>query len=298
MNRKLRTLRLAAAVAAFPMLLMACTSSQIPRMNATSMAGDDFNHTLARDYRVLANYEADEMYDFKDANLYADKAIASAAGSPPNPDDMSTRKVKGAQHVAELKAARERLMQSFAAGAARKWPQNAANAQSNFDCWVEQQEEGHQVAHIAACKDGFWRAMQAIETAMAPAPVAEPAPAPEAARPESYRVLFDWDSSVLTAEARRTIDRVIERNRTQGRDIRLIGHTDSTGTDAYNMRLSQRRADAVKAYMIDNGVPGHTITTAAHGERDQQVETADRVREAQNRSVSIVLLTDQSASGN
>lgn len=293
MNPKLRMLRFAAAVAVPPMLLMACTSSHVPPMNAINMAGDDFDNRLARDYRVLANYESDEMYDFKDANLYADKATASAGGRSPAPDDLSTRRIEGAQNVTELQTARGRLMQSLAAGAAQKSPYNAASAQSNFDCWAEQQEEGHQLDHIAACKNGFQQAMDATETAMAPTPVAN---APETTtRPEFFRVLFDWDRSALTADTRRVIDQAIERSRSQGQGIRLIGHTDSTGGDAYNMRLSQRRADAVKAYLIANGIPSRTITTVARGERDLQVETAEDVREAQNRSVSIGFSTRQTA---
>lgn len=296
MNPKLRMLRFAAAVAVPPMLLMACTSSHVPPMNAINMAGDDFDNRLARDYRVLANYEADEMYDFKDANLYADKATASAGGRAPAPDDLSTRRIEGAQNVTELQTARGRLMQGLAAGAAQKSPYNAASAQSNFDCWAEQQEEGHQLAHIAACKNGFQQAMLATETAMAPTPVAQSTPAPETTtRPEFFRVLFDWDRSALTADTRRVIDQAIERSRSQGQGMRLIGHTDTTGTDAYNMRLSQRRASAVEAYLIANGVPRQTITTVARGERDQQVETANGVREARNRSVSIGFSTRQTA---
>lgn len=287
MNPKLRMLRMAAVIAAAPMVLAACASTQLPDMNATNMSGDGFDSTLARNYRVLANYEADEMYDYRDAYLYADKATASAAGSPPNPDDMSTRNIKGAQHVAELRDARGRLTQSLAAGAAQKSPMNAATAQSNFDCWVEQQEEGHQVAHIAACKDGFWQAMNATESAMASAP--------ETSGPELYLVLFDWDSSLLTAGARRTLDQVIERSRTPGRDIRLVGHTDTTGGDAYNMRLSQHRAESVAEYMVANGVREQLIKTAGSGEHDQRVNTANNVREAQNRSVTIAFTADQSA---
>lgn len=304
MNPKLRMLRMAAVVAAPPMLLMACTSSHVPAMNGTNMAGDDFNNHLARDYRTLANYEAEEMFDFKDADLYAEKAMASAAGRSVSPDDMSARHIKGDDKVAELRGAYGVLTQAVAAGAAQKSPVTTARAQTQFDCWVEQQEEGHQHDHIAACKNGFWSAMRATQLSMAPAPSPQPpvaqqrpAPAPASAQPSSYRVFFDWDESEVTADARRLIDQAIERSRGSRQGVHLIGYTDASGTNAYNMRLAERRAEAVKDYLIANGVAQIAITSEARGEGDQLVMTRDGVREARNRSVLIELSTRTSGAG-
>lgn len=295
MNAISRTVRL--AVVALPaMMLMAC-ASPVPEMNTVSMTGDDFNHHLARNYKTFSNYEYDEMYDVADANLYADKAMAAAAGTPPDPDDLKNRSIKGDDKVAELQAARSRLMRSLAAGAAQTSRVNAASAQANFDCWAEQQEEGHQLDHIAACKDGFHHAMLATEMAMAPAqrPVAQRAvPKPAAAQPANYRIFFDWDRSALTDGARELVDGAIRSSRATGHRIHLIGHTDSSGSDAYNMRLSQRRADAVTDYLVANGVARSAITSEARGQRDALVPTADGVREPQNRNVSIELSTRMS----
>lgn len=285
------------AIVALPgLLLMGCGSySRVPTMNEANMQGSDFNHHLARDYKVLANYEAYEMQDWRDATTYAERSMAANNGNSGPPDDLSARHIEGDDKVAELRVAHGRLTQALAAGAAQKSPRSTASAQSNFDCWVEQQEEGHQPAHIAACKNGFWQAMNVTETAMAAEP-ASMVQQPETRQPEFFRVFFDWDRSDLTADARRMIDQAIQRSRSQGQDIRLIGHTDSTGNDSYNMHLSQRRAETVKAYLIVNDVPRETITTIARGERDQQVQTADGVREAENRSVSIAFSTRQAAS--
>jgi outer membrane protein OmpA-like peptidoglycan-associated protein len=64
-------------------------------------------------------------------------------------------------------------------------------------------------------------------------------------------------------------------------------HTDKSGPDDYNVKLSQRRADATKAYLAGKGVPDTAITTEAFGESRPLVETADGVREPQNRRVEI-----------
>jgi OOP family OmpA-OmpF porin len=290
------------AVVALPaMLLMACAEQRVPQMNHVDMTGNDFNHYLARDYRDLANYESDEMYDMRDAVTYADRATASAAGTPPAPDDMAKRRIADDGKAAELRTARARLMTALAAGAPQGSPRNAASAQSNFDCWVEQQEEGHQQDHIAACKDGFWRAMLATETAMAavtvqppvattPPPVAA-APAPAMPQGNLYRVFFDWDRSGLSVAARQVIDQAVQRARASNQGIHLIGHADSSGTDAYNMGLSERRAATVARYLTVGGIGRNAITSEARGQRDALVATADGVREPQNRYVSIELMT-------
>lgn len=126
--------------------------------------------------------------------------------------------------------------------------------------------------------------------APAPQPAPAPAPAPVAAQPTSYMVFFDWDRADLSAEARTVIARAVAAAR-QGEQVRidLTGHADRSGTDAYNLRLSERRADAVKAAMVEQGLPATAISTVAKGESDPLVPTPDGVREPQNRRVEIVL---------
>src|SRR3546814_20641131 len=69
----------------------------------------------------------------------------------------------------------------------------------------------------------------------------------------------------------------------------LAGHADKSGSDQYNVGLSQRRAEAAKAYLAGKGVPETAIATAGFGESRPLVETADGVREPQNRRVEITL---------
>ena len=69
----------------------------------------------------------------------------------------------------------------------------------------------------------------------------------------------------------------------------MTGHTDTVGSDAYNMRLSMRRAVAVEKELVHDGVPEGEIAIFAKGKRDLLVPTADGVKEPQNRRVQIVL---------
>jgi OOP family OmpA-OmpF porin len=299
-----------AAVAVSGFLLAACSTTHVPQMNETDLSGNDFNHELAQNYKKFANFEAYDMYDWSDAVVYADKSMASAKGNPPMPDDMSSRNIDGENHVVELKAARVRLMQAFASGAKQKAPASAATAQANFDCWVEQQEEGWQVEHIAACKGEFWQAMLATEKTMEPVPVAmapkaDPKPEPKRVaqtvepvtdemdnmRQYPYLVFFDWDKSNLLESATDVLEQVVRRAKETGNGIHLVGHADTSGGSAYNMKLSQNRTEVVKRHLIAHGIPEGSITTRWVGESEPLVSTPDGVREPQNRWVGVDLKT-------
>jgi outer membrane protein OmpA-like peptidoglycan-associated protein len=101
-------------------------------------------------------------------------------------------------------------------------------------------------------------------------------------------VFFDWDKSDITSEAASILDNAAAAyQQTGSASIVLAGHTDKSGSDQYNQGLSQRRADAVKAYLAGKGIPDGAMTTEAFGESRPLVETADGVREPQNRRVEI-----------
>jgi outer membrane protein OmpA-like peptidoglycan-associated protein len=121
------------------------------------------------------------------------------------------------------------------------------------------------------------------------APAPRPAPAPAPQMPNQYLVFFDWDSAVLTAEAKNIIRTAAQAAR-QGNVTRIevTGHADRSGPDAYNMGLSRRRAEAVKAELLADGLSAGEISVMAKGESDPLVPTADGVREPQNRRVQIV----------
>ena len=118
-----------------------------------------------------------------------------------------------------------------------------------------------------------------------PPPVAAPAPA----APKSYLVFFDFNKSDLTAQATEIVDQAA-RNAGPAKvtQLTVTGHTDTVGSDAYNMRLSRRRAESVAARLEKDGIPSSEIEIVAKGKRDLLVPTADGVREPQNRRVQIV----------
>jgi OmpA-OmpF porin, OOP family len=120
----------------------------------------------------------------------------------------------------------------------------------------------------------------------APAPVAAPAPAPA----RSYLVFFDWDKATLTDRARQIIREAAENStHVQYTQIVVNGYTDTSGTPRYNMGLSIRRAQAVAAELVRNGVPRNVISIHGFGETHLLVPTGPGVREPQNRRVEIII---------
>lgn len=133
-------------------------------------------------------------------------------------------------------------------------------------------------------------AIPAVAPAPVPAPPVAPALPPAAAAPRDFLVFFDFDEATLTPTGAEIVRRAAEMFRTVGAArLDLTGYTDRAGSAAYNLALSRRRADAVRAYLLQLGVPEAAITETARGEENPRVPTAAGVREPQNRRVEIVL---------
>lgn len=105
-----------------------------------------------------------------------------------------------------------------------------------------------------------------------------------------FLAFFDFDRAELTDSGLAVVAAVADQVAARGtvRRLRITGHADTAGPDAYNDRLSQRRADAVKGALIARGIDADLITTAGLGEREPMVPTPNNTREAANRRAEIV----------
>ncbi|MFX3622432.1 MAG: outer membrane protein OmpA [Limnobacter sp.] len=129
----------------------------------------------------------------------------------------------------------------------------------------------------------------------APAPVAAPAPAPEPApTPVITKVsleadaYFDFDKATLKQGGKDRIDSEIAKlGQVDLNSVIAIGHTDSIGSDAYNQKLSERRAQAVKDYMVSKGVAADRIQIKGMGESQPVADNKTREGRAKNRRVEI-----------
>jgi len=127
--------------------------------------------------------------------------------------------------------------------------------------------------------------------APAPQPVAAPKPAPQPVKQAitiQAEALFDFDKSVLKPEGKKSIDDAIAKMKQV--DVEMViatGHTDSVGTDAYNQKLSERRATTVKEYMVSQGISAAKITTLGKGETQPVASNKTAEGRAKNRRVDI-----------
>ena len=121
-----------------------------------------------------------------------------------------------------------------------------------------------------------------------PPPPPPPPPAPPPA-PPPYLVFFDWNSAVVGPSGREVIALAAQAFKAGAPvTVQVTGFTDTSGSADYNQRLSERRANAVAAALVQDGVPQTNLVVTGRGENDLRVPTPGGVREPQNRRVEIV----------
>ena len=128
----------------------------------------------------------------------------------------------------------------------------------------------------------------AAPPAAAPAPA--PAPAPVAAQKVTYAAdaFFDFDKSVLKPEGRAKLDDLVSKIKGINLEVIIaVGHTDSVGSAAYNQKLSVRRAESVKAYLVSKGIERNRIYTEGKGKTQPIASNKTAEGRAKNRRVEI-----------
>lgn len=273
--------------------------NDVNTMRTTSpQGGTSFTQALASEYRLQAIDEADHEVEWDDAAFFARKGLHAARGEELLPSDVSAAPAgdSGRYHhlgqiipvpperVGELSAARQRLMGFLDFGGRDRQPAFAAHAQAIYDCWIE--EEWERDADVE-CRTEFMRIetqFKVIQTET------KNKGGTMGAKANTFEVFFDFDRSNISPTAAQILHDTASRakqNKVTGID--LTGHTDASGSEAYNQALSERRADAVKAALIKEGIPAMEITSSGVGKAGQLVPTADGVREPQNRRTEILL---------
>lgn len=137
--------------------------------------------------------------------------------------------------------------------------------------------------------------VKASEPVPLAAPVAPAAPVVLHKVSLDAEALFDVNSAEIKPAAKASLDKLVTTLKQFRRadQFVLTGHTDSTGSAAYNQRLSERRAEAVKAYLVEHGIPAEMITAEGQGESEPVASNATREGRQQNRRVEIRVIAEQ-----
>ncbi|HBV00551.1 OmpA family protein [Thalassospira lucentensis] len=241
-----------------------------------------FGKALKAEYIAYAQREADEWYDFFDADFFAKKAGKVAENETLLPEDPANWRFSD-EEVAQKRAVRDELIALLDDGKREEKPETAAIAQARFDCWIEESEEGWQNDLISQCWKDFEAAMAELRKEEMATPVA--AVAPKESR--LFTIFFDFDSVAITPVSERVLDAAAEQWAQSMGTINVVGHADSSGAAAYNLKLSERRASAALSELTGRGIKGDSVDTDAVGEGELLIPTPDGVREPRNRRVTI-----------
>ena len=129
---------------------------------------------------------------------------------------------------------------------------------------------------------------------VAPAPAPTPAPAAIAPVPSSEKVtyaadaFFDFDKAVLKPEAKTKLDDLVSKTKEINLEVIIaVGHTDGVGTDAYNDKLSVRRAESIKTYLTSKGLEANRVYTEGKGKKQPVADNKTAEGRAKNRRVEI-----------
>jgi OOP family OmpA-OmpF porin len=107
---------------------------------------------------------------------------------------------------------------------------------------------------------------------------------------KQFIVFFGFDRCDITAEADRVLSEAAAAAKATGSAaVRVVGHTDTSGSVVYNQRLSECRANAAKSALVSKGIAEGAISTSGRGEAELMVQTGDGVKEPQNRRATVDL---------
>ncbi len=244
-----------------------------------------FSETLANQYNWYAKFETEPLYDKGDMAYYHGKANRALAGVDVQPEDpanwnVATPELTNAYDMLQIALVPDRKKVTK--------PVAAAQAQSAFDCWVEQtQEKWIPTKQGLNCRARFYEAFCRMYGGACSGTRID---ATNVARMDRiYRVFFATNSVALNAQAKQSINLAVAAYKNGATEVLVAGHADRVGKSDANARLSERRSRAVARALEAKGIPARAVKLKAFGEAQPLVPTKDDVPNQSNRRALIVV---------
>ncbi len=263
----------------------------------------NFQEHLLSEYKKRASFEAEEMHDWNSAKLYSEKALKSLETDEIYPEEITYWKIPK-ENINEIKIAYENLMTIYK-DAKNIDPINLARAISSLDCWSEQQEENWQTWDINNCKNDFLKAIHNIYEKMSTQENEQETSDNKDNNLENETkdeitivtknenkelmqiIYFDFDQFNLSEVSKDKMKKFLNKYGSDINEYLVVGHTDTKGTNKYNLLLSIKRAEVVKEILINYGINQSSIRILGKGEESLAVDTPDDTKQPANRRVEI-----------
>lgn len=290
-----------------------CAYHNIEELKATPKSNNQFSQALSDNYLEFALYEMNEMHDEYDAAYFAKKGIQAKKNLNIQPELISNWDIDEEYRNLALQKRKE-LIDALKSKRASNLPNVSARTQLGYDCWLEQLEEAWQTQHIKKCFDmlnsglhilgqdtihnievvknidtkhsKFIKEKDIEETKS----IKEIKKIDDISSKIKFEIYFDHNVYKLNNENKNTLQNLHEKkNITNNFIIEVIGHTDRSGSEEYNILLSKLRANEVKKFLIQLGIKDQNITSYYFGESKLKISTKDGVREKMNRRVELFI---------
>ena len=283
------------------LIITACSASYEKLKTVDSRTNNTFTKNLLETYKQKAEYEAEEMHDWNSAKLYSEKALNALVGAEVKPQEMTYWKLPK-KHIFELTQSYNNLMIIYNEAKILD-PYNLAIAISSLDCWAEQQEENWQTWDIKKCRDDFLNAMhemyakisdneknqdqQNLEDKIINNLESVTVVTKNEKREIMQIIYFDFDEYTLSEVSLNTLKTFLDKYQNQISNYVIVGHTDTKGTNKYNLKLSLKRAKTIKTIFLQEGIEEKNINILGKGEEFLAILTADETAHPANRRVEI-----------
>ena len=277
-----------AALALLCFLTGCDSTSSLRELRSAQPTGDAYQKALAADYRDFAQ-EKESHYDWWTSKYFADKGLMAAYGRDIEPEDPTNWGISETQ-LPEFTDARTKLMEAITNNRSTQ-PELTASGVVAYDKWVEVAHNQWDVWRIEEERDAFFGILAKLSQVHTAEVTGNPAT--RAATPQestSTILYFPLNQATLGDSANAALAELVRYIQSAGNvTVTINGHTDRSGTEEYNMQLSEKRAKFVMEALKAAGVPEKIMKYFAFGESDPAVPTADGVKEPKNRRVEIFL---------